>query len=111
MTTLLPQDDNNTPIPTMRLRPNGAHSISATETSARNTVAFAPSTRVISLYATDDVYIRFGDATVTATNSDHFFPGNTYYDFSISNGRDTNTTHLAVIAAAESCTVYISEKH
>lgn len=113
MTTLLPKDADNNIIPALRLKtPGGAHSISATGTSARNSTAFSSDTKVISVYATGAVCLRFGGGTVTATASDHYFPQGVYYDFAISGGdaKGPHSTHLAVLAAGGNCTVYISEK-
>ncbi|PZO86920.1 MAG: hypothetical protein DI626_05270 [Micavibrio aeruginosavorus] len=112
MTTLLPTDADNNPIPAMRLKPGGAHKINATATTARNAAAFDTDTKVVSVYASGPVYLRFGNASVTAANTDHYYPGNTYYDFAISGGdnKGPHSTHLAVLAAAADCAVYVSEK-
>lgn len=114
MSTLLPTDADNNLIPVMRLTPGKAHSIAATTgTSARNATAFDTSTRVVSVYATGPVYLRFGNASVTAATTDHYFPEGVYYDMAISGGGMTKAnhfTHLAVRAATSGCTVYISEK-
>ena len=113
MTTLLPVDEDSHPIPAMRLKSGGAHVVSASTASARNATAFDVSTKVISLFATGAVYIRFGGADVTASASDHYFPEGLYYDFAISggeSGKGPQHTHIAVIAEGDACTVYISEK-
>lgn len=113
MTTLLPMDADNNPIPALRLRgTGGAHTVSATATSARNSTAFSSETKVVSLYATGGVYVRFGGFTVAATTSDHYFPQGLYYDFAISGGgsKGPHNTHIAVLRASTDCTVYISEK-
>lgn len=110
MTTLLPQDDNNNPIPALRFRSDGAHSLPLTGTTARNTDPFAPSTRIVSLYATGDIYLRLGDSNVEATATDHFFPANTYYDISLGNSRHGRVSHIAAISVGSPCTLYISEK-
>lgn len=87
MPTLLPLDDDSHPISAMRLRPGGAHTITAAATSARNTAAFDADTRIVSLYASVPVYIRFGG------------------------GRTGHYTHLAVLrAGGTDGPVYISEK-
>ncbi|MCB1558179.1 MAG: hypothetical protein KDJ50_04580 [Alphaproteobacteria bacterium] len=78
--------------------------------SARNATAFASDTQIISVYATVPVYIRFGDATVTATTSDHFFPAGFYYDFAIGGDGVAHKTHMAVLRQSTDGTVYISEK-
>lgn len=73
MPTSLPTDSNNNPIPALGLKDSGAHKLTVSATSSRNTTAFASDTQIISLYATVPVYIRFGDFGVTATTSDHYF--------------------------------------
>jgi hypothetical protein len=112
MTTLLPKDADNNTIPALRLRKNGAHSIAVGATSARNTTAFNDSTKVISLYASVPVYLNFGDSSVTATGSDHYFPSGVYYDIALSGGAGKGSHHdyVAVLRAEEDGTVYISEK-
>lgn len=112
MTTLLPKDADDNIIPALRLKAGGAHSISVTGTSARNSTAFNADTKVVSVYATGAVYLKFGGASVTAANTDHYFPEGIYYDFAISGGdiKGPHNTHLAVIQAESGCTVYISEK-
>ena len=112
MTTLLPKDADNNAIPALRLKDNDAHSIAVTATSARNTTAFNDDTKVISIYATADIFIRFGDNTTVATTSDHFFPGGVYYDIAITggSGKGPHNSHLAVVRSTEDSTLYISEK-
>lgn len=110
MPTLLPKDIDNHPIPALRLKSSGAHSISATGTSARNSSAFDADTRVIGLYADVPVYVAFGDSSVTATISDHYFPAGLYYDFSIGGDKTGQTPYVAVLAADTNGTVYLSEK-
>jgi hypothetical protein len=109
--TYLPRDDDNFPIPALRLKATGgAHAISATASTARNATAFDGETRVVSLYATDGVYVRFGDDTVTATTSDHYFPSGVYYDFAIGGGKTGQFTHIAALRANADCMLYVSEK-
>jgi hypothetical protein len=110
MSTILPRDDEHKSIPAMRLAESGAHSINAGASSARNASAFNESTRVISLYATGPVYVRFGGSTVTASDSDHYFPGGVYYDMAIGGGKTAHYTHIAAVRADTDCFLYISEK-
>lgn len=110
MPTLLPQDSDSNVIPAMRLMPGGAHHISATNSSARNSTDFNANTRVVSVYATEPVYIRFGDSTVTAAATDHYYPANVYYDFAIGEDRTGHYTRLAVLRVTGDGDVYISEK-
>ncbi len=109
--TYLPCDANDDLIPALRLKQGGAHAIAVTDTSAVNTTAFDPYTRVVSLYATGPVFLRFGEDDVTATENDHYYPAGIYYDVAIGAGSDgAHYTHLAVLCAGEDCTLYISEK-
>ena len=110
-TTLLPTDANDQTIPALRLNPGKAHTIAVTATSARNTTAFDTDTRVVSLYATANVFVRFGNSSVTAATTDHFFPAGVYYDFAIAGKDEPGYTHIAAIRAATDCTLYISEKN
>ena len=82
--TILPSDANAYPIPAVRLRDGGAHHVNVTNTAARNTNPFMEGTIIVAVYATVDIYIKFGkDNTVTATSSDHFYPAGVYYNFAI----------------------------
>lgn len=110
MTTRLPLDANNNPIPALRLKDSGAHAVNATATSARNSTAFGADTRVVSIYATQDVYLKFGGSGVTAATTDHFFPAGTYYDFAIGGDGTGHFTNLAVLRKSADGVVYISEK-
>jgi hypothetical protein len=112
MTTLMPTDDNNNPIPALRLRSNGgAHSIPATANSGRNSTAFDSETQVISVFSTVAIFMRFGDSAVTANVTDHYFPAGLYYDIAIGGDGQKQFSHLAVIRAEPADgVVYISEK-
>lgn len=111
MTTLLPKDADNNTIPALRLRSGGAHTIAAGATSTRNATAFDADTRVVSVYATGPVYLKFGGVSVTATNTDHYFPAGVYYDIAVGSGsKGPLHTHLAVLRADGDCSVYVSEK-
>ena len=110
MTTLMPQDLNDNPIPALRLKSGAAHQISVSATSARNATAFEDDTRIISLYADVPIYIAFGDSSVTATTSDHYFPQGVYYDLSIGGDHARHYTHMAVLQVSAAGTIYISEK-
>ena len=110
--TTLPRDIDDTPIPALRLKASGgAHSIAASASPAVNATAFSSATRVVSVYATGNVYLRFGGPSVSAANTDHYFPAGVYYDFSIGGGKTGQFTHLGVLRADGSdCMVYVSEK-
>lgn len=110
MSTLLPTDQNNNPIPAMRFRDGGAHKITAGATSARNIMAFDSATQIVSLYATVPVYVKFGNSTVTATTSDHYFPAGIYYDIAVGGDGTNHKTHVAVLQESSGGFVYVSEK-
>ena len=110
MSTKLPLDINDNPIPALRLKQSGAHQISSGASSARNATPFAEGTRVVGLYADQDVYIAFGDSTVTASATDHFFPAGVYYDIALGGDGAAHHDHIAVLQVSAAGTVYISEK-
>lgn len=110
MTLFLPQDIDGNPVPAIRLKDGAAHTVSTSGTAVRNGTAFDSETRIISLYATEPVYIAFGDASVTASSADHYFPANTYYDFAIGGDKVGQYTHVSAIAVSAAGVLYISEK-
>ncbi|PCJ97818.1 MAG: hypothetical protein COA45_09020 [Zetaproteobacteria bacterium] len=110
MTTLLPQDQNDNPIPALRMKSGGAHNITVGASSTRNPTPFNAQTRVISLYTDAAAYIAFGDASVIATTNDHFFPAGIYYDVAIGGDQSAHYTHAAILQVSGSGTMHISEK-
>ena len=110
MSTKLPLDINDNPIPALRLRDGGAHVITSSGTSARNSTAFDTDTRVVSVYATQPVYLSFGDDSVSATSNDHYFPAGIYYDIALGGDGAAHATHLAVLQVSSGGNVYVSEK-
>lgn len=110
MTTLLPRDADNAPIPALRLMPGGAHALAVGAASVRNAVPFAAATRVIGVYATGPVFVRTGDQTVTAATTDHYLPADTYLDLSLGGGKQGCHSHIAAVRAAGDCILHVSEK-
>jgi hypothetical protein len=110
MPTLLPKDSDNNIIPAVRLKDGGAHSLAVTAAAARTADAFSADTRIVSLYATSPVYLRFGDSSVTATASDHYFPSGVYYDFAIGGGAVPQYGYVAALRVSADGVLYISEK-
>ncbi len=112
MTTLLPKDADNNTIPALRLRDGGAHTVAISSTAARNGTAFNDDTKVISLFSTVSVYLKFGDASVTATPSDHYYPANMYYDIAITggSGKGAHNAYVSVLRVDEDGSLFISEK-
>ena len=111
MPTLLPIDANNYPLQVMRLRPGFAQSVAVTSTSARNASAFDSETRVVGLYATVAMFVRFGGNTITAAVTDHYIPADTYMDISVAGDDTQSFSYVAAIRAATDGTLYISEKY
>ncbi|MFK7839519.1 MAG: hypothetical protein AB8B83_04245 [Bdellovibrionales bacterium] len=110
MSTRLPTDANDFVIPALRLMPNGAHTIQSGISAQRNSTAFSNDTRVISIYATEDVYLHFGDASVSASTNDHFFPKGVYYDVAIAADASAAYSHVSALQVSNAGSVYISEK-
>ncbi|MCV6599044.1 MAG: hypothetical protein OIF36_00980 [Alphaproteobacteria bacterium] len=111
MPTILPKDDDNNPIPALRLKDGKAHKIIASSTANRNSVPFSFGTKVISLFTTEDIYIEFGDENIVSDTNSHFFPAGVYYDFAINNCKQAKDTHISVLkAGTNNANVYISEK-
>ena len=107
----MPTDANDNPIPALALRNGGSHTIAVTATSAKNTNPFPSTTKVVSVYATVDVFIEFGNSSITASPADHFFPAGLYYDFAINQDEESTVTNIAVVRAGTTDgTVYLSEK-
>lgn len=112
MPTLMPTDDNNNPIPALRLKDGGSYAIAATATAARNATAFAADTQVISICPTVAVFVKCGASTVTATTSDHYIPAGLYYDIAIGGDGQKQTNYISVLRAENTDgIVYISEKN
>jgi len=110
MSTKLPLDVNDNPIPALRLKQGGAHVISSSAVVARNSAAFDAETRVISIYASEPVYIEFGDSGVNASSNSHFFPAGFYYDIALGGDGAPHHSHIGVLQVASAGSVYISEK-
>ena len=110
MSTKLPLDVNDNPIPALRMKNGGAHVITSGASSVRNSNAFDAETRVVSLYASEPVYVNFGDSSVTASASDHYFPAGLYYDVSLGGDGAPHATHVAVLQVLSAGNVYVSEK-
>lgn len=111
MPTLMPIDDNNNPIPALRLKDGGAYTIAATATSARNATPFGSDTQIVSICATVPVFVKCGTSSVVATTSDHYFPAGFYYDIAIGGDGQKHTPYISVLRADNTDGfVYISEK-
>ena len=70
-----PKDDANVAIPVLSLKPGGGQQLTSSGTSARSS-AFSKTTRVITVYAEEDIFVEIGDSTVTANQStSHYILG------------------------------------
>lgn len=109
--TTLPKDSAGNPIPVLSVAPLKGQKIASTASSARNGVALGGNTQVVSLYATEDCYIEFGDSTVAAnTNTSFFLAKGIYKDFSVNDKNEMKFTHIAVIRATADGTLYLHER-
>ncbi len=105
----LPLDASGYPIPTLGYLDGGARTLALTSTTARTSTPFSITTDIISVYATIDCFIRLGNNTVTAANTDHFIPGNMYQDIAIT--PNTKDRYISGIRAGSlDGTLYISER-
>ncbi len=111
MTTILPTDENNMPIPALRLRDGGAHKITVTATSARNAIAFDAGTRIITLYTSVAMYVRQGGPGVVATTSDHYIPAGTSCDIAIGGEEAAFSSFIAALRVDTDGILYISERN
>lgn len=104
MTTLLPLDDNGNPI--QFLTPKilaGSQKVNTTATTARST-AFASETKVIGIWATQDMFVRMGGSSITAANTDHFIPASQYFRLPTK-----GNLYIAAIRSSADGILYISE--
>lgn len=104
MATLLPRDDSGAPMHALHLKTGGAQKITTSATSARQTNAFAATTQLIAVYATQDTYIQTGGSTITATTTDHFIPACFMMTIAL-----RGDTYIAAIQSSQPGTLYISE--
>jgi hypothetical protein len=106
-----PRDDGNDPIPVLSFRRNGGQTLDITGSSSRSS-AFAPSTRVVSLYSTADCKFEVGDENTEANLiSSHFLPSGVYIDVSLGfeNNAADNYKYVSVIGTSGGA-LYISER-
>jgi hypothetical protein len=108
-----PRDDGNAAIPVLSYKLHGGQTISFGPAAARS-AAFGGSTRVVSLYSTDNCLFEIGDDSVDANASNsHLLPAGIYIDVSL--GAEIistqNSKYISVIGINDSeGTLYISER-
>lgn len=109
MSTFLPRDDDREPIPALRLKPDGAQTLTLGSTSMRTATPFDARTRVIAVYASSPAFVRTGGPSVAASDSDHYLPAAVYLYFSLGDERTGAHSHLAAIGAEGDGTLHLSE--
>jgi hypothetical protein len=109
MSTFLPRDDDHAPIPALRLKPDGAQTLTLSATAVRNTQAFSPRTRVIAVTATAAAFIRTGEAGVVASPADHYLPAGVYLYLSLGDQRAGAHRYIAAVEADGGGELHISE--
>lgn len=109
MSTFLPRDDDHAPIPALRLKSDGAQTLSLSATSVRTAQPFSPRTRVIAVSATAAAYIRTGGADVAAAVGDHYLPAGVYLYLSLGDQRAGAHRHVAAVEAEGGGQLHISE--
>lgn len=92
------------------LTPVASTTVSLSNTTAKST---ALGTGIVRLYSTVDVFIKFGDSTVTAATTDMFLPGGTIEYFNagtVLSGASTvpKTPYIAGILSSGTGTLYIT---
>lgn len=109
----LPIDESGMGIPALGLKDGGAQKVNIEATANRSSELtgdindIVHSARIISLYATTPCYIKIGDSSVEATDTDHYYPSGLYYDLSLKKSQ----THISVLrVGATDGILYISEK-
>lgn len=85
------------------MTPLVARKISVTDTTARQAITY--SAHIVRLVSTKACFIKFGDATVEAANTDHYMPEGAVEYFHM----DAVHTNIAAIRSTENGTLYISE--
>lgn len=106
--TTMPLDTLGNPVPTLGYVDGGAKTVAITSSSTRNASAIGAGTKVVSIYATAACFLRFGDISVTAAATDHYFPAGTYCDVAV--GPDTKDRYIAAIRLDTDGMLYISER-
>jgi hypothetical protein len=106
-----PRDDANAPIPVLGLRPKSGQQIAISGTAALSG-AFHPSTRVITVYTTQDCFIELGNAaTVANTVNSHIIPSSFVFDLALSPDLvQTGETRYLSVVGSSGGTLYVSER-
>ena len=100
-TTILHKDQDNQPVQGV-LCPLVPQSLSLSGITNRNGTAFTY--KVVRILTSVACFIKFGDSTVTAANSDHYMPPNVIEYFYVK-----NYTYIAAVTSGATGNLYISE--
>lgn len=103
-------DRNGAPIQALGLAYKGARADVTTSGSSQRVGPFLPTTKVISMYAVEDVRVEVGDSTVVATSTSHFIPKGQYILISLTNQDGGVGSHLAVLQSTAAGKFYVSER-
>jgi len=87
-------------VPVHRFPLSGIPHATLTTSGTSDSHSFNGKEKLITLISTGDVHIKLGSGTVTATTSDMYLPGYTYFSFEIEYNEATETPVLAAIDAA-----------
>lgn len=107
--TQLPTDADNNPIQALSLRDEDAHQIAFTTTSKKIGKNFNADTKVISIHATQDCFVKIGDQDVIASSACHFIPRGVTLPLAIRGNKGGTHKRIAAISNGTNGTLYISE--
>lgn len=107
----MPSDADGKPIPMLALRPGGAQTIAATDTTARNATGFPTNVSGVMVQNDVPVHLKFGDANVSASAADSYLAANSQVILSLGTEKVSGRfTHLAVLRNGDSNgNVFVSE--
>ena len=76
--TSLPLDIEGNPVPVLGCKSVDCHKLDVSNTATGTTRDFDTGTKVVSIYSSVAGHVKFGDAGVTATITDGYFPAGGY---------------------------------
>lgn len=103
MTESMHVDQNTNPVPVMRPVNGSDYEITVTGTAAANATAIVE--KVVGLYATEDMFLKFGDDEVVAADDDYdvFLPGGHYREYEMEHDE-----YVSAIQATTGGVLYIN---
>lgn len=103
--TRLVRDIYDAPVPVLGF---GAAQHLTVNAGATRSAAFSAGVEVLMISSNADVYLKFGDNTVTASTSDHYLPAGVLITVSLRTASGNIATNLSVYCAG-AATFHISE--